>query len=85
MRFYFAAVELGWRKEAKACADQLASRSLSDVLDIYVPEMESIRSVPYRNIIVYVDSRRRSGTSSAQLEWNQDLSGTWGKCYAINN
>ncbi|KAM5530301.1 hypothetical protein V8D89_016025 [Ganoderma adspersum] len=25
MRFYFAAVELGWRDEAKACADRLAS------------------------------------------------------------
>ncbi|KAI1790309.1 hypothetical protein LXA43DRAFT_519572 [Ganoderma leucocontextum] len=73
MRLYFAAVELGWKKEAKACADQLASLSVSNVHAFYVPEMESIGSAPYRNLLAYVSSKK--STSSAQLGWVEGACG----------
>ena len=66
MRFYFAAVELGWRDEAKACADRLESLPSYSVQAIYLPEMESIGSTPYRNLLVYVSSGKSSGK---ELEW----------------
>ena len=77
MRLYFADVELGWMKEGKACGDKLASRPTSDVHAIYVPEMESICSAPYRNLLVYIDSKRRG--SSGELQWDQDPHGALGR------
>ena len=77
MRLYFAAVELGWMKEGKACGDKLASRPTSDVHAIYVPEMESICSAPYRNLLVYIDSKRRG--SSGELQWDQGPHGALGR------
>lgn len=66
MRFYFAAVKVGWKEEAKGCADRLASLSIHNIQTIYVPEMESIGSAPYRNLLVYLSSGR---ASRKELEW----------------
>ncbi|RPD58987.1 hypothetical protein L227DRAFT_467833, partial [Lentinus tigrinus ALCF2SS1-6] len=56
LRFYFAAVQCGWEAEARACARQLVTTlSPKDLDDAYVPEMESVSSVPYRRLLSYAE------------------------------
>ncbi|RPD73329.1 hypothetical protein L226DRAFT_446698, partial [Lentinus tigrinus ALCF2SS1-7] len=59
LRFYFAAVQCGWEAEARACARQLVTTlSPKDLDDAYVPEMESVSSVPYRRLLSYAEACR---------------------------
>ncbi|TBU44073.1 hypothetical protein BD309DRAFT_863038 [Dichomitus squalens] len=76
LRFYFAAVEQGWKDEALICADQLArlpSYSVSGC-DRYVPEMDCVRSVPYRHLLSYVEKKRWN--TETKLGWYEGPYGT---------
>ncbi|KAM5530302.1 hypothetical protein V8D89_016026 [Ganoderma adspersum] len=68
---YFLAVELGWKKEAVACARTLvvqrpvevekdipvgSGRELSSAYSSWIPTMESTCSTPYRNLLSFVDN-----------------------------
>ena len=75
---YFLAVELGWKKEAVACARALvlvvqrpwpnipagSNRELSLAYSSWISDMESICSTPYRNLLSFVDNCYKAVASS---------------------
>ena len=53
LRGYFLAASLGWKEEAKAAARIAVSDVTVDVENAYLPEMENLPAVLYRNLLEY--------------------------------
>ncbi|KAI1790230.1 hypothetical protein LXA43DRAFT_891401 [Ganoderma leucocontextum] len=67
-RFFFHAIARGLAGEARMCARLVAESESSQTMHtLYVPEMESVSSLPYRRLLAYVKRYREAATHGFQL------------------
>ncbi|KAI0730811.1 hypothetical protein C8Q76DRAFT_669462 [Earliella scabrosa] len=68
LKFYFAAVRMGWKEEAKTCALRLTqTHTREQIVDLYIPEMEAVCSRLYRRFLDFDKACRDAMYSDFEL------------------